>query len=254
MSSKHMCVLSYAAGRWFPLGQRRLKMSLRTWKIDAEVFAWCDELPPGSPTHADRPYAFKYAALDHARRQGFRLAWWLDSSMVMVNPPHEIMGHWLRSGVFISRFRGYMVGPWTSDEALSVLTLNRADSMLMPMCDANMIGLDFSNPLSHRLLDEMLELVKHPAVFPGDWNNDQQQVSSDSRVLGHRHDQSALSVVGARLGVPFFCFSDLVTRSSLKYRVIEKGSFVCRRGCDEAELTGRVGSLAWRVRQKLRGL
>ncbi len=246
--------VSYATGKWYPAGIVRLRKSLDTWRINRTDYLYTDELPPGSPSHAERPYAFKYFALDHVRKQGHRFAWWLDSSIIMVAPPRLPIRWAIDHGAYIGLFRGYTVGQYTSDAALAELALNRDAAMTMPMADANMFVLDLHSPLANKLLDQMLEWAVHPRVFPGSWNNESHAVATDDRVLGHRHDQSVLSIVAARLGLNFYRYTDLVTRSSLHYRIIEKGSFVCRRGCTPGELRGAVGSMRWRLAQKLAGL
>ena len=66
---------------------------------------------------------------------------------------------------------------------------------------ACIMGLDFQNEKANKFLDRLLELADDGVTFPGAWNNKDGSVSSDSRVLGHRHDQTAASVVSIQLGM-----------------------------------------------------
>ena len=47
----------------------------------------------------------------------------------------------------------------------------------------------------------MLELAVDNITFPGPHNNDNLLASKDRRVKGHRHDQTAMSVIAIRLGM-----------------------------------------------------
>ncbi len=252
--ARSLATLCYAKGKWFPMGMQRLRKSLDTFKLARTDYFWLDELPPHCPTHQQSPYAFKYFALEHARSNAHRFGWWLDSSLVMVGGHDRILSHTLAHGIYLSRFRSYTVGQYTSDEALEKLKVSRDEAMTIPMVDANTILLDFNHPAARELLTAMLELAQQPGLFAGPWTNEDNAISKDPRVLGHRHDQSVLSVIVHRMKLQTFAFSDLITRSSLHYRLFEKGTFVCRRACTESELRGRVGSFPWRVRQKLSGL
>jgi hypothetical protein len=252
--ARTLATLCYAQGKWFPMGMQRLRQSLDTFKLARTDYFWLNELPPHCPSHQQSPYAFKYFALEHARTNKHRLGWWLDSSLVMVGSHDRIFQHARAHGIYLSRFRSYTVGQYTSDEALDKLKLSRDEAMTIPMVDANTILLDFNHPAANQLLQTMLDFAVTPGLFAGPWTNEHNAISSDLRVLGHRHDQSVLSVVAHRMKLETFAYSDLITRSSLHYRLFEKGTFVCRRACVESELRGRVGSLPWRVRQKLNGL
>lgn len=254
MPAAELCIVNVAADKWYPLGQQRLAASVRTRLPGAAHLLWTNQLPPSSPTHAQRPYAFKYHALSEARRRGYRTAWWLDASMVMVHSPRQILALAGRHGVFLAAFHCYRLGEWISDAALRAFGLTRDQAMDMEKINAANIVLDFASPRAHALLDQMLEWSEHPDVFPGDRANHAGRVSADPRVQGHRHDQAALSIVAPRLGINVCRPSSAFARDDDRYRLLERTCLVCRRGCRPRELRGKVGSLRWRVWQACRDL
>ncbi len=81
-------VLSVATGPHYRANAERLMGS--PYLEDEEVQVWEDELPPGSPSHAECPYGFKIYAIEQAVRMGATSILWLDSSTIVLKPLDDL--------------------------------------------------------------------------------------------------------------------------------------------------------------------
>ena len=75
-------------------------------------------------------------------------------------------------------------------------------------------GLNFANPKAVEFFDRMVALSQDGVTFPGPWKNDGGSCSSNAGVLGHRHDQTAMSVLRHQMGMewrhsehPWMCYA-----------------------------------------------
>jgi hypothetical protein len=164
---------------------------------------WTGSYPPGSPTHREIPYAFKPYAFKAARDRGYDVAFWLDASIWPIKSVDYYFdlirqdGHVLLTNVH----NAWTVGQWCSDAALKTLDICREDALQMLDLSTGVVGLDFRHPRSTQFFEQWLALADDGITFPGAWTNKNHEVSSDDRVLGHRHDQTAASVISKRLGM-----------------------------------------------------
>lgn len=186
------CVVNVATGR-FVKGQQRLLAA-----VAGHAFAWwCGVLPAGSPEHRDVPYAFKAHALAAAAEGGERLLLWADACIVPAAPLEPLFERIARDGYWISR-NGWMNAQWTADSAYADLCISREENARVPHVVATAFGVSMDHPIGRALLDEYLRLAKTRA-FCGPWRNTPETPCGDASVLGHRHDQTALSVIAWRL-------------------------------------------------------
>jgi len=167
--------------------------------FDGDLLFWKDEYPPGCPTHQEQPYAFKVAALEMAIHRGECATLWCDGSVWFIKDPTPLFeqieekGYWIMSG-------GWHVSTWCSDAALPLLGIKREDYWEVPMISATMFGLDMQSEIARRVVGYMRARVRDGSLR-GPWKNENGEASSDKRVLGHRHDQTALSVLAYKLGL-----------------------------------------------------
>jgi hypothetical protein len=68
------------------------------------------------------------------------------------------------------------------------------------MLASGCLGLNFTHEAANKFLDEW-EITAKNGSFIGAWINDNLEVSPDLRVRGHRHDQTAASVIACKLGM-----------------------------------------------------
>ena len=199
---KH-CVVNVATGPSHIRGQDRLRKSFREWKYPGNLLTWTDELPPGSPTHEQAPYAFKFYAIQEAIRQGYDTILWLDASFWAVKDPMLVFKVIDQRGYALWK-AGWSPGEWASDRALVQLGVTREEAFGYPLVMGGAIGLSIHDTRAMELQKRMLRYASDGKTFPGAWDNKQQQVSKDPRVLGHRHDQPPLGVESKRLGMEAF--------------------------------------------------
>ena len=207
------CIVNVATGFYVPL-QRRLSSSLDAAGWRQGRVLWTDRLPPGSPPHAEAPYAFKLHAIRAAFAAGHRSVLWLDAPCIVtraLTPVFEAIerdGHLLVSS-------GGRLGNWASDGCLSAHGLTRDAAMAVELMNGALIGLDLANARASRWFEELwlaceqglfagAYLTEHapPAVRARKPGKPAGFVSPDPRCWGHGHDESAGSCLAHRLGLP----------------------------------------------------
>lgn len=185
---------SYVAGQW------RLLNALKQFSPDAEAMVWADAMPPGSPSHQNIPYAFKAWALMAADAAGADLVLWADACILPISSLSPLwkliegQGVWLAENVWSN-------GQWCSDAALPLLGIDREESFAQKHVVAGVLGLNLRSEIGRMFLAEYCGFAQNGS-FQGPWTNEGREASTDPRVLGHRHDQTAASVIAHRLGIP----------------------------------------------------
>lgn len=194
------CILCCGVGAWYPRGLDRQKDSLTKVGFTGTFLSWRNRWPPNSPTHKQSPYAFKVAAFREAQRQGFELAVWADTSAWFIKHPGPLFERIEQQGYYFL-YLGWNTSEWCLDEHLSKLGVTRDEARKMPMVAALMYGLDLRTETSKNLLDWM-EARSKDGCFVGPWSiQDGREDNDPLKVRGHRHDQTALSVIVAKLGL-----------------------------------------------------
>lgn len=187
--SDRVVVLNVANGSWFPNGQTRLRESLALYPAIA-FKGWSNEYPPGCEPHSMKPYEFKRAAIEWASRQGYDIAIWADASCWFIKDPKWLVQTVKDRGYWFCTL-GWNTGQWCSDKALIGTNYTRDELFKFPMVAATFYALD----LRHRIGNEYLKYMKSKQqYFAGPYRNENNEASSHPDVLGHRHDQTFLSV------------------------------------------------------------
>jgi hypothetical protein len=157
------------------------------------------QLPPGSPAHLDNPYAFKIYAIEEAIKLAYTHILWADSSVVAVRSVEPIWSKINNEGYWLSRNRlEHTCGEWTSDAALPILGTTREEAFKIPQTAGTAFGVNISHPTGKKFFEE-LKRLERAGAFKGPWVNDHGEASEDRRVKGHRHDQTAASVVAHQM-------------------------------------------------------
>jgi hypothetical protein len=187
-------VLNVATGAYVA-GQQRLKRALSDPSM-----CWADQMPPGSPTHKRTPYAFKAFAVEAAARQtGAKLILWADACILPIRSMEPLWDLIEKQGYWFSR-NGFPNGQWCSDASLPLLGITREEAFRQEHVVATTFGLNLASEVGATFASEYLRLAQNGS-FRGPWKNENGEASADPRVTGHRHDQSAASVIAARLGM-----------------------------------------------------
>ncbi len=187
------CIVNVAHGDWYPSGQDRLRRSLEKVVFSGDLLFWKNEFLCGR-SHAEFPYGFKAFSMDEARKQGYKRVLWLDAAFIVVKPVAPFFDYIDEVGYFFMDNPGFNTGEWCSDAALGPLKLEREDSFNWPHCMSGILGLNFNRQVCHDFLDEWVKLAADGQTF-------KDSGSTDKRVRGHRHDQTAASIVSKRLGM-----------------------------------------------------
>jgi len=177
-------------------GQRRL---LNSSFLHADTLGYADQFPPGSPTHAQSSYAFKAHALKAAAEKGYRLLLWADASVKPVRSLEPLWERIERDGYWIQANDGWNNWQWTAQAAYDPLEITEEENQKVTHVMAISFGIDLESETGGLILDDYIRLAKSGA-FNGHWKNDRLQAHPNPKVLGHRHDQTALSIIAHRLG------------------------------------------------------
>jgi hypothetical protein len=202
------CIVNVATGHYV-IGQRRLRDS--PYIDPAEILTWADVMPPHSPSHLDVPYAFKAHAMRVAAEGGSDLVLWADACILPLRPLDRLWQQIETDGHWICR-NGWANAEWTCDAAYPYLGVTPEDNWQIPHVVATAFGLNLRHPTGRAAMDEYLRLAQTRA-FCGPWCNrnhpDYAHMGLSGRcapcgpvsVRGHRHDQTALSVIAWKLGM-----------------------------------------------------
>lgn len=184
------------------------------------TFRGWSELLPEWPSHQQKPYAFKAYGLERVAGQGFRTLLWCDSCILPVKDLDPLFEQIERDGYWIAR-NGWNNYEWTADSAYPDLfpactvTAARKENRRIPHVVATAFGVCLDRPIGWQIYSCYLKLAKETNAFCGPWTNanfqerplamrppmnERCQPCGLSDVRGHRHDQTALSVIAWRLG------------------------------------------------------
>jgi hypothetical protein len=193
---KDYCVVTFGKGYNFERGVDRLKQRCNELSIPFFGFT---EYPEGCPTHEVSPFAFKFFCIRNVLQKGYKKILWLDSSVIIKRDISDVFEHITNKKYFF--IYNHSLGPFCHDKALTTLGITREESFQLPCLQATNFGLNFNDKRSLTLLNTMLALAVDGITFPGPHNNNERKASKDPRVLGHRHEQTAMSVVAIKLGL-----------------------------------------------------
>jgi hypothetical protein len=183
---------------------KRLEASLVRTGFEGDFVHWDESYPMGSPTHHDSPCGFKPFCFIAAAEAGYEIILWLDATVEVQRPLMPLLHRIEREGYLIFR-EDHSVGEYCKDDALGPLGITRETSMIMPSCWGCAIGLDLRQTRAQYFLKEWQALAVDGITFPGPrWSGVRGfplTASKDSRVKGHRYDQTAASVLALRHGM-----------------------------------------------------
>lgn len=195
-------VMTLGVGGNYALGVERCVAGLKANGYKGEVWAHTS-YPEGCPTHQEMPYAFKAWLLERAIRAGFEQVLWLDAACVPVKSLARLWYEIERDGCALP-FSPLSIGEWCSDACLEAMEVTREQVMAMKPSLWNCVcGLDLRQELPSELARRWCALRTDARIFGGPWTNEARQCSADARVKGHRHDQTAMTILAYRLGLPF---------------------------------------------------
>ena len=205
---------------------------------------------------AIRPFAFKAYALKAAADAGYTSLLWCDSCIIPLKPLAPLWERIERDGYWICE-NGWSNFAWTAESAYDDLfeleieaylsgrikrlpTLRTASDYIyslntgIPHVVATAFGLSLTHPTGRAIFDEYFRLASQTRAFCGPWVNTNNPENENSgfgyprgpcgppHVRGHRHDQTALSVIAWRCGCvldkppAMFCYTNPVETTVLQ--------------------------------------
>lgn len=206
-------ITSVAVGdRYRPYGER-LRESLKVFLAGAE-FRMHTEWPPGSPTHSNRHYSFKWWAVKYAIDQGARYVMWLDAACQVIADLEPIWQEIQKRGVYIVH-GDHILGEWISDQALAHFGMSRDQAMKLPLCGGAIVGLDMERIKAKKFYEQWGQIAASPLMMCSHSKHDPKAMksvimsdgpkeivySTDARVKGHRSDESCFSVMVKQMGI-----------------------------------------------------
>jgi hypothetical protein len=185
-------------------GIARMRAGLSRVGYMGEFLAWDQHYPDGSPTQLEAPFAFKPFCFAVAQTRGHRLVLWLDAGIRIRRSLDPFFESIQRRGYLLFSDQ-HSVGEYCKDAALESLGITREESFAIPSCWAAAVGLDVESPKAVEFLRQWKQRAADGVTFPGPkWSGVKgwpQTASRDPRVKGHRHDQTAASVIAHQLGM-----------------------------------------------------
>ena len=219
------CVVTVATGRFIP-GQDRLLAALKQQPKFVANKAWRTS-PAHWPSHQDKPYAFKAYALQAAAEfyDNDALLLWCDACIIPVRDMEPLWEKIERDGaVFMNN--GWRNTEWTAESAYPDLFPElfartapsaeywhrhaRMQNWKIKHTVGGFFGLNVKHPTGAAILQDFYRLASETNAFVGPWwnsNNPEYRTRPGAApcgppdVRGHRHDQTALSVLAWRYGI-----------------------------------------------------
>lgn len=207
----NVIIASVAIGGWYPRGISRMIEKFHENSPGYTLMSWINAYPFGSEGFTENgwnygPYCAKPFAALEARRAGADIVILMDAAFYPIRSIHPLVEHIAQTGYFFCK-NGYKVGEWCSDRAMERLGQTREKLMAMEEISSYCVGLNFADGRSTELLHRWCGFAADRLTFAGphtaphcDGRN-KGFVSADSRVRGHRHDQTALSVLASQIGM-----------------------------------------------------
>jgi hypothetical protein len=189
--------VSFADGKYKKIA-RRLCNTLKAVGFTGDCIIHEKFSEIDSPTHAECPYAFKaFAIRKHFTSGKYDVVIWVDSSVYAKKPVDAFAQYVYEKGhVFFDNI-GFTIGEFTSDECLRLCGMSREEAFQAPMIMAGIMGFSTRCPLSAQFIERFCA-ASQDGSFVGPWWYE----GRTDGVRGHRHDQSAASIIIKQLGIP----------------------------------------------------
>lgn len=198
-------VVSFADGAGnYAKALMRLEISLKQVGFDGTWKGINDYEHILSPQHKGPnsvPYAFKPYSMEKAINEGADLLLWTDSAVYATKSIAPIFKHIEDKGYLLFDNVGFSIGDYTSDACLEKWGMSRKEAFESQMLMCCVMGFNLNNPAAIEFLRKYIDAASDGVSYPGDWTNENLQVSRDMRVKGHRHDQSTASIIAKQMGL-----------------------------------------------------
>lgn len=221
----NVIICTIGIGGWYPRGVSRMIERFHQTDPARKIMAWVNTLPLGAPAgvvengYDYSAYCAKPFAMMAAHLAGADIAILLDAAFYPIRSIQPLIAHIAQNGYFFCR-NGNNVGEWSSDRCLERMGMSREDAFTVEEISSYCVGLNFADGRCVELLQRWCGFAGDRLTVPGPHTNNWRQnppssghatpshagrnqgyVSMDHRVKGHRHDQTALSILAHRMGM-----------------------------------------------------
>lgn len=196
-----------ALGGFYPQLATRLLQRFAAVCPNYEVQAWINNKPDDAPfmfvdEYDYTAYCAKPFVMDALKAD---IAILMDASFFPIRDILPLVEHIERVGYYFCD-NEFKVGEWCSDKCMEAFGLTRDYLMEMPEISSYCVGLDLRRGECRQLLEMWKSSALSPSIIPGrhttgSTGRNHGFVSTDGRVLGHRHDQTALSIIAHQFGM-----------------------------------------------------
>lgn len=222
------CVIVNFANGHFAGQQDRLKYSLIEHGYSGDILLFNNENQlPGCPGHQNVPYSFKPYSIMEAVKKGYDYILWIDSPIVAIKPLDKIFEHIKTEGYCFFNNIGHELGKWTSDACLKKHSIGREESFNIKMIMACCMGFNMIHASSEDFINEYYKAATDGISYIGSWTNGANEVSTDKRVMGHRHDQSVASILIHKLNLNILTGNETFFMYDSHKLVMTTGNDVC---------------------------
>ena len=195
---KENCLVTLGIGLEYAKGVDRMKKLGIELKISCDFFGYT-EYPKEILSHEQIPYGFKYFIIKQKLEEGYKRVIWLDSSVIFTDNLDWVWEHLeLYDCMLIENCHD--VGRFTSDKCLEYFKFHRKDAYKIKSLCGGLIGFSKSKK-SIELLNEMTRLALDGQIFQGHFSNENNEVSTNNKVKGHRHDQSVITLLSNKMNM-----------------------------------------------------
>lgn len=184
--------------------RERLKASLKLQgaKDDNLLFVEDDK----RPDWPNENYAFKVHAIKDAKDKGADIVIWLDANMIALKPISEFANIVEQNKIMLplNGFPGcfWSVGQWTDQPCLDYFGVRRDDAFKIHTVVSGFYGYDLRTEPAQFFFNQTFELCNKPEIAAGKRSTGRWVNVENKEHLGHRHDQSILSLLAYLNGVP----------------------------------------------------
>lgn len=197
MSRKKTCFINAGISAWYNLGSSRLKGSLLEKGFDGDLLFWIDEWPDMAFPR-DCVYTVKAAAFAVALSRGYETIIWGDSSIQARKNTAPFTEHIKEHGYWIGG-SGHNAAQTATDAQLQYFGVSRDWAANVHDCATGLFGFDVTRADMRAVLNDWIQAGRDGA-FNGSRKHGGQ--SNDPRFLYGRQDQSAMSLILGKHGVP----------------------------------------------------
>ena len=180
-----------------------------------ELQAWVNVLPPGT-VHMEENgvdftgYAAKPWALEYALDSGADVALLLDAAFYPIRSIHPLLDYIAQTGYYLCD-NGNMLGDWCSDRFVGLTGQPRSTLREIREVSSYAVGFNRHHGGAMEVVQRWTwgatdkKTICGPHTAEGFDGRNVGFVSSDPTVRGHRHDQSALSILAHSAGLTELC-------------------------------------------------